>query len=168
MENETAPPDAPKANAMKYLTVQDMLWINLQVTKKVQHFNYARLEEATFYQYGYGASRDLPLQAGRFLSGFMKLHPFDAGNEGTALLGCGAFLLLNGLKLDVKDSEALDWLEKVRARKLRAEEALPTTKDEAAHDTNVANVRDAVRLVLEEFAGTVQSLSEASERRAAS
>ncbi|HEY3782968.1 MAG TPA: hypothetical protein VGL56_17940 [Fimbriimonadaceae bacterium] len=168
MEKETAPPDAPKANAMKYLTVQDMLWINLQVTKKVQHFNFAKLEEATFYQYGYGASRDIPLQAGRFLSGFMKLHPFDAGNEGTALLGCGAFLLLNGLKLDVSDSEAFDWLEKVRSKSVRAEEALPASQDEDAHDTNLSNVRDAVRLVMEEFAGTLQAINEGSERRAAS
>ena len=29
---------------LQYLTVQDMLWINLQTTKKVQHFQYAKLD----------------------------------------------------------------------------------------------------------------------------
>src|SRR5436309_1228008 len=102
METEGAREPAGPRN-LKYLTIQDILWINLQLTKKVQHFNYARLEEATFYQYGYGASRDLPRQAGRFLAGFLKLHPLDAGNEATAFLGCVAFLLLNGRRINIED-----------------------------------------------------------------
>ncbi len=57
MENDSGNSDAHGSKSLKYLTVQDMLWINLQATKKVQHFRYALLEEATYYQYGYGASR---------------------------------------------------------------------------------------------------------------
>ena len=166
MENETEPLDTPNATAMKYLTVQDMLWINLQVTKKVQHFNYARLEEATYYQYGYGASRDIARQAGRFVGGFMKLHPFDAGNEGTALLGCAAFLLMNGLKLNVPDAEAAGWLEDVKSGKMRAEESLPTLHEECAHSTSLSDVRDAVRLAIEQFGETLRKLGSAQTRAA--
>ena len=34
-----------------------------ELSRKVQHFNYARLEEATFYQYAYGESSNLIPQA---------------------------------------------------------------------------------------------------------
>lgn len=47
------------ACTLHYLTVQDVLWINLQATRKVQHFNYAKLEEATYCQYAYGESNTL-------------------------------------------------------------------------------------------------------------
>src|SRR5579862_4945295 len=109
---------------LHYLTVQDMLWINLQATKKVQHFNYARLEEATFYQYAYGQSGSLVQQAGRFLTGFLKLHPFEAGNESTGLIGCATFLNINGSDLTVGDGEALDWLDKVMTKQVSGEEAV--------------------------------------------
>ena len=58
--------------ALNYLTVQDMLFLNLQITKSVQPFDYARLEEAVFYQYAPGQSTDLVAQGARFLVGFSK------------------------------------------------------------------------------------------------
>lgn len=96
--------------ALHYLTVQDVLWINLQVTKKVNHFNYVKLEEATFYQYALGGSKDLGAQAARFLPGFLKLKPFDAGNEATALIALAAFVEINGKKLDLSDEAADAWV----------------------------------------------------------
>src|SRR5690242_2182577 len=66
---------------MHYLTVQDMIWINMQVTKKTQPFNYSKLEEATFNQYGYGNSSSVMAQAGRLLAGFASKKPFNNGNE---------------------------------------------------------------------------------------
>ena len=89
--------------AIQYLTVQDILWINLQVTGSPQDFRYADLEEATFYQYGYGGSTDLISQAARFLAGFMKKKPLTAGNQETAFFGCLAFLKLNGVDMEIKD-----------------------------------------------------------------
>jgi len=32
---------------VQYLTVQDMLWIHLQLAKRVEPFDYARVEEGT-------------------------------------------------------------------------------------------------------------------------
>ena len=74
--------------ALQYLTVQDILWINLQVTKKVQHFNYARLEEATFYQYAYGDSNTLLPQAARFVRAAQKAPSADLNLCNSSLAKC--------------------------------------------------------------------------------
>lgn len=117
--------EAPTQTSQRYLTVQDMLWLNLQVSKKVEPFDYARMEEATYYQYGYGDSRGLVLQAGRFLAGFLKLKPLAAGNEATGFLGFVSFLLLNGKKLRLSDGEASAWAGRVASGDLKVEVALP-------------------------------------------
>jgi hypothetical protein len=82
---------------LRYLTVQDMLWIHHQVVGDVQPFDYAKLEEATYCQYG---------QAARFLTGFAKMAPFPSGNEAAAFVGFVAFLRANGYDLDASDSQA--------------------------------------------------------------
>lgn len=97
---------------LKYLTVQDMLWINLKVCRKVNRYDFARLEEATFYQYGYGKSLDLVGQAGRFVKGFVAKAPFTDGNEATAFVGLVGFLRINGRRLRLDDKEALDWFRR--------------------------------------------------------
>jgi prophage maintenance system killer protein len=166
MENDSENTEANSSKSLKYLTVQDILWINLQATKKVQHFRYALLEEATFYQYGYGASRNLALQAGRFLHGFMKLHPLDAGNEATAFIGCAAFLILNGSRLKLTDDEATGWLAQVRSGQVRPEEALPIVESEChGHSPKVA---EAVNEVLDQYPKTISALAKLDETRAAS
>lgn len=96
--------------ALHYLTVQDMIWINLQVTGTVQEWHYMRLEEGTFYQYAYGTSTNLIPQAARFVAGFMKNAPFTAGNEATALIGVLTFLEMNGMSVSLTDAVASDWL----------------------------------------------------------
>lgn len=101
---------APKK--LHYLTVQDILWINLQVTGKVNSFRYASLEEATYHQYGYGDSEDPLAQAARFLRGFLKQAPLSAGNEPTAFLAFATFLRLNGYHLNLPDDRAADWVSK--------------------------------------------------------
>jgi len=170
MANETGPPDATHLASLKYLTVQDMLWINLQATKKVQHFNYAKLEEATFYQYGYGSSRDLGKQAARFLSGFMRLEPFRAGNEATAFIGFTAFLLMNGLALYLEDVAGAEWVTRVRTSRVKAEEEVPAmlVDDPSAKSGVFSEVRDAVVEVLARFPITVQKLSSLSQEKLAS
>ena len=95
--------------ALHYLTVQDILWINLQLTRKVQHFNYAKLEEAVYYQYAYGESSSLIPQASRFLGGFAKLKPIADGNEATAFVATLTFLEINGKSLDLQGADAMAW-----------------------------------------------------------
>ncbi|MBL8048585.1 MAG: hypothetical protein JNJ45_07885 [Chthonomonas sp.] len=91
---------------LHYLTVQDLLFVNLQVDKKVNTFDFAALEDASFFQYGYGQSTDILTQASRFYRGFLEKAPFTAGNEGTALVGALTFLAINGYTLKGRESEA--------------------------------------------------------------
>lgn len=98
---------------INYLTVQDMMWLNLQLTKSTQKWDYARLEEGVFYQYGHGKSTDVVAQAGRFITGFVKMAPFAKGNEACAFAGLVAFLLMNGHDLHLSDSDALAWVRDV-------------------------------------------------------
>lgn len=99
--------------AIQYLTVQDILWINLQVTKRSNPFPYAKLEEATFLQYAYGQSRDVLGQAARFMKGFIAMAPFGDGDRETAFLAGAAFLELNGYELAIPPAEAAAWIERV-------------------------------------------------------
>lgn len=87
------------------LTIQDVLWLNLQVSNKVQPYDYAKLEEAVFYQFAYGDSTGLLPQAARFITGFMRMAPFESDNDATAFLACVAFLRLNGKALDVASGD---------------------------------------------------------------
>src|SRR5260221_1581353 len=100
--------------SMHYLTIQDVVWITLQVTKKVNTFDYARLEEAAFYQYAYGESNTLLRQAARFITGSIKMRPFTAGNEATALVSGLAFLEINGYKLTADPDQIMCWFERAR------------------------------------------------------
>lgn len=145
--------------SLHYLTVQDVLWINLQITKKVQHFNYARLEEATFYQYAYGESSTLFPQAERFVSGFVRMHPLDAGNEATAFVACLAFLKINGYSTAVSDERLRAWFQLALggAGGTIAEIVGPGAD---AHHGAAPDVRGAIRTVLEQHGAVVDSLAE--------
>lgn len=120
---DTAVSEAPRT--LEYLTVQDMLWVNLQLTKKSNPFDYALLEEATYYQYGYGGSLDLVAQAARFLTGFAKKQPFHGqADAATALIGCVAFLALNGQTLDLPAGEVKSWLDRITGGQIDAQQAI--------------------------------------------
>jgi hypothetical protein len=92
--------------AIRYLTVQDVLWINLWATRTVNRYQYADLEEAVFYQYAYGDKDQVPAQADRLYKGFLAKAPFDKGNEATAFITFAAFLRLNGYRLGIDDGGA--------------------------------------------------------------
>jgi prophage maintenance system killer protein len=96
--------------AMNYLTLQDVLFLNLKLTGSPQAFEYDRLEEATFYQYAPGQSTDLARQGARFLTGFVKMRPFATGNEATAFAGLVVFLEANGKSFRLSDEEAAGWV----------------------------------------------------------
>ncbi len=146
---------------LHYLTVQDILWINLQATKKVQHFSYARLEEATFYQYAYGDSQELLDQAGRFLAGFVRMRPLDAGVEATAFLALATFLRINQTRLQLDDGRAVAWFREAVGSIETAREALLSVaeSEEHPHHDLRPDVRAAVRAVMGCYPETVAELS---------
>lgn len=145
------------ASSLHYLTVQDILWINLQVTKKVHHFSYAKLEEAVYYQYAYGASNSLIPQAGRFLSGFLRMHPLEVGNEATAFVATLAFLRANGKSVSVTDASGIDWFRNASQSRLQAKETIEEialSMDEHHHE----DVRTAISEVLDGFPNSICGL----------
>ncbi|MCH8273871.1 MAG: hypothetical protein IH851_03695 [Armatimonadetes bacterium] len=107
-----------------YLTVQDILWINGQVTDKVNPFKYAQLEEGTFFQYGYGKSEDVLGQAGNFLQGFIRLRPFSEGNRATALVSALTFLVINGYDVTLEPEKAAEWAMDVATKQRTGAEAI--------------------------------------------
>ena len=135
---------------LHYLTVQDILWINLQVTGKVNTFAYADLEEATFYQYGYGDSDELLVQAARFVKGFLAKKPLSAGNEPTAFLALATFLRINAYHLKLSDDEARGWFER----------GCPDLGSAVEHDLHYHSerIKDAVTYVLRKYPATIASL----------
>lgn len=146
------------AASLHYLTVQDILWLNLQVTKKVHHFSQVKLEEATFYQYAYGESNTLLPQAARFLSGFLKMHPFEAGNESTIFIATLAFLRLNGQDVSLLDEMGAAWLQKAKSSREGARSAIAEIVqplDEHHHE----DVRTAITAIRDRFPCSVRDLS---------
>lgn len=145
--------------ALQYLTVQDVLWINLQVTKKVHRFNYARLEEATFYQYAYGQSSSLLPQAARFLSGFLKMAPIDAGNEATIFVAALAFLKVNGQEIALSDHEAANWFSGVQNGGKASEAIAQIVREGHAHHDHEPTIRESIVEVLNAYPKTIEQLA---------
>lgn len=110
--------------AMNYLTVQDVINLHLRLVGEPLPFDYARLEEAVYYQYASGGSTDLAKQGARFLTGFVKMRPFESGNEACALAGLFVFLEGNGKTLDVGGEDAGAWAKGLFADRALAEEAI--------------------------------------------
>jgi prophage maintenance system killer protein len=149
------------ATQLHYLTVQDILWINLQVTEKVHHYSFAKLEEATYYQYAYGNSASILPQAARFLTGFPKMHPLDAGNDATNFIALLTFLQMNGMKVTLKDGQGAEWYESVQAKKVDAQAAIESiAKAESAHHA-VPEIRKTVRDLIGEYPCTLVALNQA-------
>lgn len=143
------------------LTVPDMLWINLQLTGAPQAYNYATLEEGTFYQYKTGQNHDFAKQSARLLVGFAKLSPFAAGNPATAFVGCLAFLEMNGNTLELSDGEADQWLEAVWFDPAQAP-VLIAEKMRSYHTHDKFGVPDChgiVEGIIARYTGTLEQLS---------
>ena len=143
------------------LTVPDVLWINLQVTGAPQKFNYATLEEATFYQYKNGANFDFAGQAARFLTGFYHLAPFADGNEATAFIGCVAFLEMNGHTLDLTDKDAAAWVKNVWQEPGTARTVIETklVQSEFHGELGVPDTNEIVEGAIGRYPKSIASLS---------
>jgi prophage maintenance system killer protein len=163
--SEVNPNAQPGGPSLFYLTVQDILWINTQITKQVNRFDYNKLEEGVFYQYGYGQSQDLNRQAAAFFAGFAKNQPFEAGNEPTAFIAGMAFLKINGKILDLTDDEALSWFNSLRAAQRPGGDVIGgrIQEDSEFHEALKPEVQPAVQTVLARYPKTVAALAGAQE-----
>jgi prophage maintenance system killer protein len=145
---------------LHYLTTQDLLWINLQVTRRVNHFKYAYLEEVMAYQYGYGKSTDLFGQAARFSAGFLRLKPFDAGNAGSSFVSLLAFLEINDQVLTEPDDKACGFFMDVVEAPAEAAQRLRDATETSHHDhgDEEPDVQRTVFEILERYPLTVKAL----------
>jgi len=147
------------ASQLHYLTVQDILWINLQITEKVSSYSFAKLEEATYYQYAYGESRQVHAQAARFLAGFPKLQPLEFGNDSTAFVALITFLKLNGLEIHLTDAKAAEWYRSVQTGETKAEAAVRHIAKSPINDHHHAvDIRGTVRDTMKAYVKTLKSL----------
>lgn len=144
---------------MHYLTVQDFLWISQELTKKVQKYNFATLEEAVFSQYSLGGSRDLAGQAARLLRDFPRLKPFDKGNEACAFVGLLAFLASNHKSLRLEPGEALSWVRE-QMKSAGAKDAIASRLEDAhVHGTHgLASVREVTAEALANYGEAISAL----------
>lgn len=144
-----------------YLTVQDVLWINHEVSKRVNTFKYAQLEEATFYQYGYGKSEDIIGQAGQFLEGFIKLRPFSSANRATALVSVLTFLQINGCQINLAPGEAAEWALRVARKEQKGIDAIRSAVAEGRGPVALKPVvRTEVHDIMEKYAADIAALED--------
>jgi len=154
------PPVPGPAFRWRYLTVQDLIWLNTEITGAPQPFHYDRLEEATYYQYGYRDSRDLPLQAARFLWGYLTYRPFAKGNAGTALIGVLTLLEINGFEVHLPVEEAAEWLQRVAQRRTHPLRAIRQIIAASPPGRNEQPVRDVAHHLIERYKPALLQLND--------
>ncbi|MDW8051190.1 MAG: hypothetical protein RMJ83_01785 [Armatimonadota bacterium] len=144
----------------RYLTLQDLVWINMEVTKSPQRYSYDRLEEATYYQYSYRKSRHVPLQAARFLWGYLKYRPFSAGNLATALIAVLAFLEINGYETHLPVEQAAEWVLQVFHRRKHPLDAIRQIAVPALGGKQPTPLRELVHHLIEHYEPALRTLLE--------
>lgn len=142
----------------RYLTLQDLIWINTEVMGTPQPYAYDRLEEATYYQYSYRQSRDVPLQAARFLWGYLRYRPFAQGNWRTAFLATLAFLEINGYEVHLPVEEASEWFLKVARRQRHPLDAIRQIAHRALPGKQPVPLRELVHHLLEHYAPALEQI----------
>jgi prophage maintenance system killer protein len=142
---------------LNYLTVQDILWLHLQITGEVQSFDFATLEEATFYQYAYGKSADVLAQSARFATGFEKLTPFSTANRAVNFAATVAFLEANHKHFSLADDKAKKWFEGCQPAATKG--AISAAVSEVEAHGHEPAMRDVLKSVLERFPKTIGSLA---------
>ncbi|MDR3688817.1 MAG: hypothetical protein P4L46_05510 [Fimbriimonas sp.] len=144
---------------LHYLTVQDVLWINLQVTGRDHGFVYAKLEEATYYQYAYGDSNSLIPQAARFVRGFCRMQPLDSGSRPTAFIGLLTFLTINGMSVELTDANASPWFETISQDSTAIVEAIKSIAKPSSHEGHSEpDIRKTIRDLVDRFSKTLTRL----------
>lgn len=133
--------------------MQDVLWINYQLTGRQQAFRYAALEGATYQQYGYGQSQEVLAQAGRLFKALSTQGGLDAGNTATAFVATVAYLALNGYSVTEPDGGAL-------ASTLASGSADWGKLAQRAEHAHGVSVPEAARQALAAFPATCERLLE--------
>lgn len=145
----------------KTLTVQDTMWIHTQINGGPSSWDWARLEEATAYQYDYREQGEMAARAARFVAGFAKIKPFPTANEATAFASMVTFLALNGQGLHLPDSEGATFFESLLADPSSAEGKIAVRLE--PHDPHISGKGFDTLAVAQEclgaFSGSIAKLA---------
>ncbi len=154
----TLQPTPGPSSEWRYLTLQDLIWINTEVVGSPQPYAYDRLEEATYYQYSYRQSRDVPLQAARFLWGYLRYRPFAQGNWRTAFIATLAFLEINGYEVHLPVENASDWFLQVARRQRHPLDAIRQIAHRALPGRQPTPLRELVHHLIEHYAPALEQI----------
>ena len=137
---------------MKYLTNQDLLWINSQLLKRIVGFRVMDLEECIGYQYAYVLEPEVYRDAARFFEGLLRRKPFDEGNEITALVATLCLLKLNALSVVTTRDEAHQILGRVSRGEVSGTDAVRSLAQGEPGPVANGSVAALMRQVLSEYA----------------
>lgn len=156
----TLQPVPGPSSEWRYLTLQDLIWINTEVTKRPQRYAYDRLEEATYYQYSYRQSRDVVRNTARFLWGYLQYRPFEQGNYATALIATLALLHINGYAVHLPVEHASEWLLQVAQRKKHPLDAIRQIVASSQPSKQPIPLREHVHQLIEHYEPALHALME--------
>ncbi|MER3403428.1 MAG: hypothetical protein C4336_08620 [Armatimonadota bacterium] len=143
----------------RYLTLQDLIWINTEIMGRPQPYSYERLEEATYYQYSYRQSRDVLLNCARFLWGYLKYRPFAQGNYATALIATLTLLHINGYEAFLAPEHAADWLLQIAQRQKHPLDAIRQIARLTHPSKQPIPLREHVHHLLEQYEPALHALN---------
>ena len=155
----TLQPAPGPSSKWRYLTLQDLIWINSEIMKSPQPYSYDRLEEATYYQYSYRQSQDVLVQAARFLWGYLKYRPFVRGNLATALIATLAFLHINGYATRLPVERAAEWIEQVALRRKHPLDAVRQIAVPALPGRRAEPLRELAHHLIEQYEAALHQLA---------
>ncbi len=130
------------------------------MAKKQNLFNMVTLEEAVYYQYGYGQSRDIIAQAAKYIVGFNEKKPFAGENDTTAFIGLITFLKINGYSVNLDAQSAASWIKTLG----RSNEMAATKITEIAslqEHFHAISIEEATKSVLSQYGQVLVELKSA-------
>lgn len=122
---------------IRYLTAQDALWLNQQITGVTPTFELGRLDDGISFQYALGKATDLPRMASQLAKGMVIKRPFSVGSRTTALAAFLTFCSLNEL-------EPIGDLATIVDRALKGEIVAKTHEGHGHHEVTTAQAGLAV------------------------
>lgn len=144
---------------LRYLTVPDLLWLNLELTGSPQPYRFDKLEEVCAYQYGRGSFDPLH-QAARFALGWKRQRPFQSGNDACGLVSTLAFLMANDLPVALDDAAGAAWWNDLAADAVTLSGEMQGMSSpghiHAYH--NVVDYREILGEIIRRYSGSIASL----------
>lgn len=102
----------------------------------------------------------MPLQAARFLWGYLKYRPFARGNLATALIATLTFLQINGYETRLPLEHAAEWIEQVALRRKHPVDAIRQIAALAIAGTHPEPLRELAHHLIEHYESALHQLGE--------